>query len=150
MREPNALKFRPASLDDKEILLIWRNDVDTRRFSFNQEAISEHQHVKWLTETLNNASSQLLIAEHHNEPIGTMRVDLTDEGNIVSWTIAPEFRGKDLAKRMVSLLVSQLKGKVFARIISENSASIKVAQFAGFKYIDTRDGVLYFEYQNSI
>lgn len=143
MRE--SVKLRIATLDDAERLLQWRNDEETRRFSLNPAAITKQQHMSWLEQSLADPQRRLFIAEHANQPIGTVRVDSTALGQFISWNLAPEFRGKGLGKAMVKSLVNTLKGKVIAEILPGNITSVKAAQYAGLTYKNTRNGIMYYE-----
>lgn len=141
------VQLRLATLADAVHLLHWRNDADTRRFSLNPELVTEQQHRHWLEKSLISPERRLFIAEYNGQPVGTVRVDSTAECHLISWTIAAEHRGKGLAKAMVKLLVGQLTGKIVAEILPGNTASIKVAQYAGLIYQCTHNGIMYYEYQ---
>lgn len=141
-----SVRLRLATMADAERLLHWRNDPSTRRFSLNPELITKQQHMHWLQQSLSNPQRRLYIAEYAYQPIGTVRADSTAECHYISWTVAAECRGKGLAKAIVQLLVSQLSGKIVAEILPGNTASIKVAQYAGLTYQSTHNGIMYYEY----
>lgn len=139
-----SLHFRPATMADASKLLQWRNDVLTRKFSLNSETITEQQHRVWLNDSLNNPQRQLYIVELDKQPIGTTRVDSEHNQHTISWTLAPEFRGKGLAKAMVAQLVNGLAGKISAEILPANTASVCVAEYAGLTYDKTENGIMYY------
>lgn len=138
-----------ATIADAEQLLVWRNDSVTRMFSINTEEIKVEEHLKWLHQSLTNPHRQLFIANYSEQSIGTVRVDSTEIGHFISWTLAPEYRGKGLAKIMVKALVNRLSGNIIAKILPDNIASIKVALCAGLSYQCKKNGILYFKYHKN-
>ena len=139
------LKLRLADIQDAEALLRWRNDRQTRAASHNNEAVSFENHVSWLTSLLEDSSRQLFVAEIDGTPVGTVRADLDDHGVWeLSWTIAPEARGKSVAKQMVSSLASEISEPIRAEVKKGNVASIRIAEHAGMVLDRETDGVLHF------
>jgi len=70
------------------------------------------------------------------QPVGTIRSDYHLEENCyeLSWTVAPEARGRGTGKWMVAILANQLHDKnIRAEVKSENIGSIKIAEYAGMK-----------------
>jgi RimJ/RimL family protein N-acetyltransferase len=123
------MKLRPATLDDAALLLEWRNDLLTREASVNTEPVSWDSHVAWLRASLGNPRRKLLIAEIER-PVGTVRIDYGEETEL-SWTVAPDARGRRLGKAMVLAAVPE--GQVIAHIKHDNVASQRIAEAAGFR-----------------
>lgn len=145
-----SLEFRLANMSDAPILLQWRNDLLTRKFSLHSEAITEQQHQVWLADSLNNSQRLLYIVELNMQPIGTFRVDSESScQHVISWTLAPIYRGQGLAKKMVKQMVNCLTGSINAKILPQNTASIHVAQHAGLTYDKTENGVMYYVLQRN-
>jgi RimJ/RimL family protein N-acetyltransferase len=143
------IEFRLATLDDAEMLLRWRNDEKTRSFSLQPKKITKKQHMSWLRLCLADPKRQLFVAIYSEQPIGSVRIESTPLGQLISWTLAPEFRGRGLGKAMVKSLVSSLKGKIVAEILPRNIASIKVASYAGLEFKSTNNGIMRYEYYNT-
>src|SRR6185312_16790667 len=79
----------------------------------------------------------LWICEVEDAPVGTLRVDFEDNWPTappgrpeISWTIAPEHRGKGLGKRMVCAFVKQHPAAYVAEIKADNAASFAIASAA--------------------
>lgn len=123
--------LRPATIEDSGLLLSWRNDPITRAMSHTTHVISRDEHVRWLRKTIADKKRCIYIAEIDGVPIGTIRADRSPNGVELSWTIAPEHRGKGLGKQMVCLLVSRLTGHIYASVKTDNVASLKIAKAAG-------------------
>lgn len=139
------LQLRPAGWEDADLLLAWRNDPATRQASRSTQKISASEHRKWLAEILSDENRQLFIAREGGFPVGTVRADRTENGWELSWTVAPEARGKGLGKRMVSALSDRIKDPVTARVKKENLASVRIARVAGMTLIEEKKGLLIFQ-----
>ncbi len=138
--------LRKAVFTDWDILLEWRNDPETRKNSRNMSFITETSHKKWLQKILNNEHRLLYIAEEHGNKVGSIRADLDNSDGLyeLSWNVAPKERGKGTGRKIVKLLTKRLDGKVKACIKKGNSASIKIAEYAGMKFFYEEEGMLYY------
>ncbi|BFM50704.1 GNAT family N-acetyltransferase [Marinomonas sp. THO17] len=131
-------------MEDADLLLEWRNDAVTRKASLSSEKVTQEGHLAWLQASLGNKDRRLWMAQVAGKRIGSGRADRQQEGWLLSWTIAPDMRGKGLAYPMLQAMLTGLTGPFFAQIKNDNLASIKVAQKAGFVCQETKEGVLYF------
>ncbi len=139
------MNLRPVTLQDASLLLQWRNDPVTRLASHNTQEITLEDHFLWLKKLLENSNRRLFIAEVEGLPIGTVRADLEENGvTELSWTIAPEARGKGFGKEMVALLAKQIQGPIRAEIKVGNISSIKIAEFSGLKFSYEKDGIMHY------
>jgi UDP-2,4-diacetamido-2,4,6-trideoxy-beta-L-altropyranose hydrolase len=138
------VRLRAAVLADSGNLLRWRNDPDTRRWSRHESRTSEADHAEWLGQALANASRRLWIAEIDDEAVGTVRVDTTASGYELSWTVAPECRGRGVGTEMVRLACGMLTGRVYAYVKDGNDASSRIAMAAGLQFESTCDGIICF------
>ena len=94
----NNLQLRPATLADAELLLLWRNDPDTRRNSRTQGVIDHDSHIEWLKRSFQSSFRAITIATVNGTPIGMIRADRGGERTELSWALAPDMRGKGLGK----------------------------------------------------
>lgn len=124
------MKLRNATIDDAQLLLAWRNDPVTRANSLNTEIITPANHLRWLSITIKNARRQLLIAEERNIAVGTVSIEKNKNKSYeISWTVAPEHRGKGIGKKMVAAVIRAYDvSKLHATIKSSNIASIRIAE----------------------
>ena len=144
----HRLRLRPATEDDARLLFDWRNDPQTRSASLNTGALVYEDHFDWLKQALSNPSRQILIGEleETGEALGTVRLDQSAESTQLSWTVAPEARGKGFAKIMVQMAVAGLSGVVCAEVKAGNLASQKVAEYAGLQLDHQAGGILYYRF----
>ena len=138
------VELRPATMEDADLLLDWRNDASTRKASLSSEKVSKTDHLTWLQASLRNKDRRLWIAQVEDAMIGSCRADRLPEGWLLSWTIAPDRRGKGLAYPMLQAMLTDLTGPFFAQIKQDNLASIKVAEKAGFTCQERKGEVLYY------
>ncbi len=140
------MKFEKAKLEHGKKLFDWRNDPETRANSFAGEPVAWEGHIAWLQRTLENPKRHLLISKDDvGNSIGTVRFDLLDNSSYeISWTVAPEWRGKGAGKEMIAdaLTLPFLSGKkIKALIKSDNKASQHIAEATHFSLHTEKDGV---------
>jgi RimJ/RimL family protein N-acetyltransferase len=128
---------REASVDDARLLFEWRNDEETRRRSRTAEPVAWEAHVEWLSRSIASAERRLLIVEHEDRQVGTVRWDRTGPQRWeVSITVAPHERGRGLAANILAMgeraLADQSPVTLAAVIHEENEASLRLFSAAGY------------------
>ena len=151
MNNEREIKIRKATMEDARRLYEWRNDPDTRANSVHTEEIPWENHLSWLEKTLKDHKRDLYVVEEAGEPCGTIRLD--DDGENwfeISWTVAPEFRGKGIGKKMTQKFFDEYLGdkkeRVIARVKKENIASIKMIKSLGFVFKQEEGGLEIWRY----
>jgi RimJ/RimL family protein N-acetyltransferase len=139
------ISLRPATAQDADLLLEWRNDPETRKASHNTSEVQRDEHISWLSRTLNNPGRRLYVAEENGVPVGTVRADLSEGVWELSWTVSPNARGRGVAKRMVAVLVQQISEPVRAEVKAGNIASARIAEHAGMEFERETNGVLHYK-----
>lgn len=134
------MKLRKAIFNDWKILLDWRNDSLTRKYSFTKEIIEEKNHKKWFKKNLIDKTSNIFILENEiGKPIGTIRADKEDDNYyFLSWNISPNYRKKGYGSLILNLFLQNKVGIFVAEIKPENLPSIKMVKKNGFKQIDNQ------------
>ena len=130
------MQLRNATYNDWKILLDWRNDSITRENSFDQEEISEQTHKIWFNKSLSNSNREIYILEDNNVPVGSIRSDNINDQYLLSWSIAPDQRGKGYGTKILEIYLQDKKGEFLAEIQPENIASIKMVQKNGCKQLN--------------
>lgn len=143
------MDLRRVQIDDAKLLFAWTNDPITRKNSFSREPILWENHVKWLEKKLVDENCLFLILEdkidHGKVACGTIRYDLRfDKEVLISYSIAPEQRGKGYGEAIVRLGEAEAK-KAFgditlvAEVKQENEASKKCFERNGYVLKETND-----------
>jgi RimJ/RimL family protein N-acetyltransferase len=138
------LTFRRASMTDAYRLLDWRNDPQTREASLNSDIIGLADHIDWLERTLKQPERQIFIAAYGGEPVGTVRADWSEASIELSWTVAPERRGRGFGRTMVVRFAASIAGPIAAQIRTHNVASQRIALAAGMAHLSTEAGLMHF------
>ena len=100
--EAPRLRVRPATTEDAQLLLDWRNDPEARSRSRSSEVIDLESHLAWLGGTLASPDRHLLVVETaEGTPVATTRYDRlapAEDGDRweVSISVAPGMRGQGL------------------------------------------------------
>lgn len=136
-------KARPATIEDAQMLLDWRNEPSTRSASRNKDEISWPEHISWLSKTLAREDRKLLIVEHGDIPVGTARWDqLAEDKWEVSITVNPALRGQGLARGVLRAAEEVLEIKTPTQLVAaihlDNAASRSLfAQAAYLPHLPT-------------
>ncbi|MBP2364666.1 bifunctional UDP-2,4-diacetamido-2,4,6-trideoxy-beta-L-altropyranose hydrolase/GNAT family N-acetyltransferase [Pseudonocardia parietis] len=138
-----ALHARPAVLDDAEMLLTWRNDPETRRWSRSTAEIDLDAHRRWLAGSLDRDDRLLIVVSDAAGPVGTVRWDHECSGWEVSITVSPQRRGSGLAVPLLRAGEEALRARTGARtpvtavVHADNAASARLFARAGYADDDT-------------
>lgn len=141
-------------MEDGKILMDWRNDPETIKASINNKKVTMKEHFEWLQNIIDDPDRQLYIAykQEDNEliflPVGCCRSDYKEHLDVyeLSWTVAPEARGKGIGKEMIKLLGNKLEHKwIVAEVKKDNIASQKIALFIGMRLSwKSKDGMIHY------
>lgn len=133
------LRLRPATADDSELLLAWRNDPVTRASAFSSAPISAEEHADWLARKLSDPRSLILIAELGGRPVGQVRLDaVSDEVAEMDVGVAPDDRGRGIGGAALVAAAREAPARLGVRRLRalvklENEASLRAFRAAGFE-----------------
>src|SRR5438552_812493 len=91
-----------TDMDAKDVFL-WRNSPETRKYSFNSQAIKWEDHWQWFTNTLQQKDRFILIGEIQQEAIGVLRYDIHEEEAEVGIYLLPKLHGKGLGSHLLQV-----------------------------------------------
>jgi UDP-2,4-diacetamido-2,4,6-trideoxy-beta-L-altropyranose hydrolase len=136
--------LRGAVDADAGRLLVWRNDVDSVRFSVTGRPVTAKDHARWFAARRDDAQGRLWIAEDGGTPVGQVRVDVKDEVGVVSVAVAAEHRGRGIASEMLRAMVAELSAESAVRTLRalvhpENRQSIRAFERAGFQLMADKE-----------
>lgn len=134
----NIIFLRHADPQDMELLYRWVNDPETRRNSFTQHEISREEHEEWFAGMMRDPNRIQYILMDGDVSVGQIRIDIMDEVAQISYSIAPNERGKGFGQRIIGLAKNEIKKEYpFVRTLEaavkpQNAASISCFESNGF------------------
>jgi RimJ/RimL family protein N-acetyltransferase len=130
--------IRAASFADADLLWLWSNDADTRRWSFDPAPIPWETHVAWLRGKLADPASRIFLVVASDTPRAAVRFEPDEHGAaVVSIVVDPRERGRGWGARALRLSCQEAARelglrRVDAYIQTANRASITTFERAGF------------------
>lgn len=134
-----GLRVRDAAAGDARLLFDGRNAEPVRRVSLQQAPLQWDDHCCWLTATLADPRRVLLIGEHGDGPVGTLRYDRLDDARAcvslylfdgrfgLGWGRALLLAGeREVRRRWPALQLIE------AQVLPDNQASLALFRAAGY------------------
>ena len=136
----SGLQLRPATIDDAEKLLTWRNDPEVRSVSFDDSVVTLPTFQLWLQRKLNDDDCRMWIAEKRTgEPIGQVRLDgLKYKEAIIQISLDHARRAKGLGRAVIekacqkAFAQNEQLNSITAQIAPGNVASERAFRSVGF------------------
>ncbi len=140
-----AVTLRPAREDDVTRIMEWRNDGDAVRFSVTRRPVSEVEHAQWFSAQLADGTVRLWIAEEAGDPVGQVRLDVTEGTGTVSIGVATQHRGRGIAETMLRAMIEAVAGDDDVRLLKalthpDNTSSLRAFERAGFRRVGASEG----------
>lgn len=132
-------------MEDADILFRWRNDASSRAHFRLVAEVSRDDHLKWMTWSLNDQFVRMLIAEEGGIPVGMVRIDEENNGNLLTWLVAPEHRRRGYGYAVARAAVDATPGRIKTEIAATNIPAIKIAKAAGLAKSRVVNGIAYYE-----
>ncbi|MGK0364014.1 MAG: UDP-2,4-diacetamido-2,4,6-trideoxy-beta-L-altropyranose hydrolase [Saprospiraceae bacterium] len=101
-------KLRKTTADDLLIYFKWANEPQTRLQSFSSKPIALSEHQNWFKTKISSPTCHLYLLEYKGIPAGQIRFDIKKRA-VLSYSIAPEARGKGLSTYLLKKGVEQFK-----------------------------------------
>jgi len=132
-RDGRAVRLRPVEMTDADTLLAWQRRPETRRFARNQEIPEHSEHLRWISQKLDEPGCLMNIILHGEVPAGVARLDRMPEGYEVSIAVDPERFRLGLGGIALSLLHQLVpEADLWAHVQAENAASQALFRRAGY------------------
>lgn len=144
------LQVRHARLFDEGLLLAWANDPETRQNSFSPDTIPAEDHCQWFRSRLRDLDGcRLYIVETEERiPVGHVRFERQDLAWVISYSLAPQFRGRGLGRPLLEVALSKMRSDypgalVLGKVKPDNLPSRKIFESLGFDALSDGVGVAY-------
>lgn len=134
------ISLRKVTLKDALLLFNWANDSEVRKNSFTNNKIEWAEHIVWLEKKLSNSDNYFYLFFNDNQiPLGLIRIEKGEKA-IIGVTVAKQYRGKGIGRRIIDLGCKEFwktnEADIFAKIKPSNKGSLKAFQKAGFGAIE--------------
>ena len=142
------IDLRPATMMDSDKLFAWRNDPVTQACSRSTAPVARADHDRWMkfNVLLGYPQHIVLIADSEFGSVGVIRFDINKSDVMdceVSITVAPEHRGKKVARGILQTACSYMdEYTINAEIKPENAPSRRIFEQCGFDEISRSSGYL--------
>jgi RimJ/RimL family protein N-acetyltransferase len=138
-----SLRVRRATADDCRLLWEWANDPGVREAAFNSDTISWARHVEWFEARLRSPDTVIYVMETgERAPVGQVRFDWRAADAVeIDISVAAQWRGHGLGAEGLRLACDAFhrgaRATIVARIRTENRASVRTFEKAGFEHSGT-------------
>lgn len=99
-----GLRLRKAEFVDAKQLFEWKNDSECVRNSITRKLVEWEEHCAWFASVMQRDDVEIFILETDDMPLGRVRLDLEDEYGVISYSIAREYRGRQLGREILTLV----------------------------------------------
>lgn len=126
----DGLYLRKVTKGDCDLIFLWANDRETRKNSFNSNALTYGDHKQWFNKKIED-TEDFYILKSYEENLGQVRLDKVNEGYIISYSIDSKYRGKGYGKKILELLEQKIslsnQFKTFIAYVKKgNMKSVKI------------------------
>ena len=148
------IRVRPATREDSNDVLVWRNDPVAIEMSISQSSVSDEEHARWFSDTLNSERCVHLVGEVKDadaqlRKIGVCRFDREPNNQWrVSINLNPAFRGQHLSETFLGQSIAFWKDQnrperieLVAEVREQNIASVIIFERNGFESMPASAGV---------
>lgn len=145
------IQLREVTEADLEVTYNWATNPEVRKHSINQSSITLESHTQWFMAKLKAANCLYTIAEYNQQPVGSFRLDLIEDGTgLISYLLDPDYHGLGLGSKLLEAGVSFAKKSdqvqvIIGDVMVENQASIKSFQKMGFTRTGIKNNLIRFE-----
>jgi len=133
------LRLRHVQEEDCRVLWEWINDLEVRASAFSSHPISWEEHIRWITQRLNDPHCVHFIAlDDQDMPVGQVRFDVHDEEAEIDISVDRQRRGRKYGSCLIEIAVEKMfltspVKVVHAYVKPQNKASIHAFRKAGFQ-----------------
>lgn len=144
--------IRPVCKYDKNLIYHMRNMEHVRKNMHSSDIISENDHHKWFSDTLNSNDREFFIFLLDNQPVGVIGYyDIGD--NFANWSFylgneeLPKGTGSIMCELGLTEFFKKHDKSIKTIILKENKPSIKIHKNLGFMEIKSPQDGQYICYQ---
>lgn len=137
----NSIAIRPIDSQDMDFTFLLSNDSMTRKNSYQTEEIAYSSHKSWFQSKIEDSAAFYFIGEFNRKSVAFLRIDRKEKENVIGIALHEDCRGKKLSSSFLKEITKAFNykypgEKVIAYIKSNNIASIKAFEKAGFTFCE--------------
>ncbi|MDC0865585.1 UDP-2,4-diacetamido-2,4,6-trideoxy-beta-L-altropyranose hydrolase [bacterium] len=140
-------QVRKANEKDIRLYFSWVNEKDVRQNSINKDFIPYDIHKKWFYSKLKDNNYFLFLTLIEDQPIGQVRFVIEQEIARVDYSIARQFRGRGLGKKLLGESIGEFRKfsnkKIIGEVLPDNISSKKIFKSLGFRLINQNINKIY-------
>ena len=131
-------KIENLALKHRKFLFQLRNDIDTRKNSYNKNKIKFSAHNNWLKKSIQEKYIGYIFKSKNGANIGYVRFDSKGSKTFISIAIVHKFRDKGLSKRILLAAENKFKKEnLYSLVNKDNKKSISL--FKSLDYIKIKN-----------
>jgi len=154
--KPKLINFIDLSLEEKKMVLEWRNHSSIRKFMRNKEIIPLENHLKYIEFLKNSKDKKYFLVKELNEYVGTIdftEIDLDKKETHLGLYAKPNLRGVGdiLMNSIIDYAFNSLGTKVLKlEVLKDNIKAIKLYKRFGFSIVGEDNVYIFMElkYEN--
>ncbi len=132
-----GVHVRPARLEDRDVLLAWRNDPSAYQWYREAAPVDGEAHDAWLGRLLARGEDTMWLADLDGVPLGSVRLDLHEDGAAdVSIVVDAAHRGHGTGRLLLEWVEQQsprLGVTMLVALVQEaNTSSRTLFERAGY------------------
>ena len=132
-RDGQAVRLRPVTAEDSDLLLELQRKPETRRFARNRNIPSQAEHTCWMRGKLYDPGCFMNLILLGETPAGVARLDRLPEGYEVSIAVDPAYFRLGIGGITLTLLHQLVpEADLLAHVASDNIASRSLFERAGY------------------
>jgi len=149
MQNIELINFTELSLEDKKMILEWRNHKDIRKYMYNQHIIPLKEHLDYIESLKNSKDKIYFLVKRNGDNIGV--IDFTEikkDSCYFGLYSKPDLKGvgDTLLKTIIDYAFNNLKIQTLKlEVLESNIRAIKLYKRFKFKEIDIKNGYIYME-----
>ncbi len=138
------INFIDMSLDEKKMVLEWRNHTDIRKYMYNREIISWENHLKYIEYLDGLRSKRYFLVKKDSEYIGTIDftgIDLDKKETYLGLYAKPNLKGVGdiLMSSIIDYAFNSLKIDILKlEVLESNKRAINLYKRFDFKEFDRK------------
>lgn len=146
--------------DTKELVRVWRNEAEIRRFMINKHIIEKSEHLKWIDSLREKKNIKYWVVIIDNKPIGVVNLQNIDYSKKQSeWGIyigESELRGKGIGKKIIYEFLTMFFNEMgfetlITKVLRQNIIAYKTYLKFKFREVDIQhentDEIILMEYK---